>query len=94
MLLKWLALNETGQAVGVADLSYIWMQNLLWKEEILMENTQVRAKHFHGMHNFPLDLACTAPGLKDSGIYMDPTLDVARKKKTSEIFYFFNTQGI
>lgn len=46
-----------------------------------MENTQVRAKHFHGMHNFPLDLACTAPGLKDSGVYMDPTLDVARKKK-------------
>lgn len=54
-----------------------------------MENTQVRAKHFHGMHNFPLDLACTAPGLKDSGVYMDPTLDVARKKRHLRFFISF-----
>lgn len=43
---------------------YIWTENLS-KEEISLDVTQGRGKHFHGMHNFPLDLAYTAPGLKD-----------------------------
>lgn len=66
ILLKWLTLSKTSKAEPAADLTY-GQKIFKKKEEIFLDSTQGRGKHFHGMHNFPLDLADSAPGLKVTG---------------------------
>lgn len=59
-----------------------------------MDDTQGRVKHFHGMHNFPLDLTYTAPGLKDKGFCKDPTSEVARNKRHMRYLFLLNTENL
>ncbi len=50
------------------------------KEEIFLDDTQARGKHFRGMHNFPLDLADSASGLKEESSFRG-----CQEQKTHEI---------
>lgn len=66
MLLKWLTPSKTSEAEPAADLTY-GQKIFEKKDEIFLDGIQGRGKHFHGMHNFPSDLADSAPGLRDTG---------------------------
>lgn len=58
-----------------------------------MDDIQGRVKHFHWMHNFPLDLFYIAPGLKDK-VRKDPTSEVARNKTHKRYLFLLNTEKL
>lgn len=58
-----------------------------------MDDIQGRVKHFHWMHNFPLDLFYIAPGLKDK-VCKDPTSEVARNQIHKKYLFLLNTEKL